>query len=120
MAVGCGTGRRLQSVSLSPASADAQDFPNGQVPFAATGTFSKAPSPQLLTSNVVTWCVSVSPGSCVCNLGGGATVDQNGLAKCNILFVGKAIIMAGKMKRSMMPDEGHLMTVYGSAQLTCP
>jgi hypothetical protein len=38
--VGCASSRQLQSVTLSPASADAQNFPNGQVSFTATGAFS--------------------------------------------------------------------------------
>lgn len=118
--LGCGSDRRLQSVSLSPSKADARNFPSGHVPFAATGTFSKPPSPQPLTSNEVTWCVGVSPGSCPGNIAVGATVDQNGLAQCNPSFVGTAIVMAGKMKPSMMPDQGSQMTVFGSAQLICP
>jgi hypothetical protein len=66
----------LQSVTLSPASANAQDFANGQVPFAATGTFSKPPSPQPLTSNDVSWCVGVSDGVCAGNINLGARLIQ--------------------------------------------
>jgi hypothetical protein len=54
--VGCASSRQLQSVTLSPVSADAQNFPNGQVSFTATGSFSKAPSPVQLTSKDVMWC----------------------------------------------------------------
>jgi len=36
---GCGSSRQLQSVTLSPASADAQSFAGGQVPFAAMRDF---------------------------------------------------------------------------------
>jgi hypothetical protein len=45
---GCGTSdpnRALQSISVAPATADAQSFPNGQVQFTATGTFSRPPPP---------------------------------------------------------------------------
>jgi hypothetical protein len=37
--------RFLQSVTVSPASADAQNYPNGQVTFTATGYYSMQPSP---------------------------------------------------------------------------
>ena len=48
--VGCGSmnsasNRVLQSMTLNPAIADAQNFPQGQVQFTPTGTFSRAPSP---------------------------------------------------------------------------
>jgi hypothetical protein len=43
----CGSGsnasRQLQSITLIPASADAQDYPNGQVQFTATGYYDAAP-----------------------------------------------------------------------------
>jgi hypothetical protein len=41
--------RVLQSMTVSPASADAQTFPQGQVQFTATGTFSQAPAPSPAT-----------------------------------------------------------------------
>jgi hypothetical protein len=41
--VGCGSSRQLQSVTISPASADAQNFSAGQVSFTATGTFQQKP-----------------------------------------------------------------------------
>jgi hypothetical protein len=120
IALGCGSGRELQSVTVTPAAADARNFPSGQVSFSATGTFSKPPSPQPLTSNDVAWCVGVTKGACAGNINPGATVDQNGVTQCVPNFSGTAVIMAGKAKPSMMPDGGSQMTVYGSAQLTCP
>ena len=117
----CGSGRHLQSVSLSPASADAQNFPNGQVQFTATGTFSQPPSPAQLTSKDVLWCAGSDNGICVGNANPGATVDQNGLAQCLPMFSGTATILAGKPS-SMMgnPDSGPTLTIFGVAQLTCP
>jgi hypothetical protein len=118
---GCGGSRQLQSVSLSPAAADAQSFPNGQVSFTATGTFSKPPSPATLTSKDVLWCVGSSDGTCVGNAIPGATVDQNGVAQCNAAFTGTAIVLAGKTSSTMgNPDSGPKLVVFGSAQLTCP
>jgi hypothetical protein len=119
--VGCGGSRKLQSVALTPASADAEDFLNGQVSFVATGTFSKPPSPAQLTSKDVMWCTGSSDGVCVGNAIPGATVDQNGLAQCSPNFTGIATILAGTASSSMgNPDAGTQLKVFGSAQLTCP
>lgn len=121
VALGCGSGRQLQSVTLSPAAGDAQDFPNSQVQFSATGTFSGVPSPEPLTSKDVTWCVGSSTGMCAGNINRGATVDQNGLAQCVPGFAGTATILAGKATTTaVIPDEGVQLTLFGAAQLTCP
>ena len=118
---GCGSSRQLQSVTLTPASADAQSFPGGQVPFAASGTFSKSPSPVQLTSKDVQWCVGTSTGACVGNINPGASVDQNGLAQCNAGFVGTANILAGNVaSMPMNPDGGAQLKTFGAAKLTCP
>jgi hypothetical protein len=117
---GCGSNRQLQGVAVTPAVADAQNFPNGQVPLTATGTFSKPPSPEKLTSADITWCVGTSMGVCAGNIATGATVDQNGLAQCTLNFAGTATILAGKATPPMNPDGGSQMTVFGAAQLTCP
>jgi hypothetical protein len=117
---GCGSSRQLQSVTLSPASADAQSFAGGQVPFAASGTFSKPPSPVPLTSKDVQWCVGISTGICGGNINLGATVDQTGVAQCNSGFVGTATILAGNGGATMNPDGGSQLKIFGSATLTCP
>lgn len=50
---GCGNtsapSRLLQSVSVTPAVANAQTFSNGQVQFTAVGTYSQPPSPSPIT-----------------------------------------------------------------------
>jgi len=118
---GCGGSRQLQSVTLSPASADAKDFHNGQVQFTATGTFSRPPSPVQLTSKDVQWCVGSGTGACPGNINTGAIVDQSGVAQCNSGFVGTTTVQAGNVKSaSMNPDAGFQLKVFGSAQLTCP
>src|SRR5215469_9845286 len=98
--LGCGSGRHLESVTISPQTADAQDFPNGEVPFSATGIFSKPPSPFTLTSKDVTWCVGTNTGACDGLINPGATVDQNGVAKCFPGFSVTLTILAGKMRPS--------------------
>jgi hypothetical protein len=120
VALGCGSSRDLKSVAISPAAANAKDFPNGQVAFTATGTFSKPPSPEKLTGMDVSWCVGDSQGRCVGNINPGITVDSNGIASCVSTFSGTATVLAGKTKSVMMPDGGSQMGVFGSAQLTCP
>jgi hypothetical protein len=118
---GCGSNRQLQSVTLSPASADAQKFPNNQVSFTATGTFSQPPSPVQLTSKDVMWCAGSSSGMCVGNANPGVTVDQNGLAQCVPVFTGMATILAGTGSSSAkIPDQGTQLKIFGAAQLTCP
>jgi hypothetical protein len=119
---GCGSGRKLQSVALSPASADAKSFPNGEVPFAATGTFSRPPSPVTLTSKDVSWCVGGDTGACPGNIDPGAMVDTNGVAQCRPGFTGTVTVLAGSGSSSspMNPDGGYSLKVFGAAQLTCP
>lgn len=123
----CGSNRHLQSVSISPATADAKDYPNGLVPFVATGMFSSPPSPAALTSQEVTWCYGgmtnvANPvaGVCAGNIAQFATVDQNGVAQCAPTFTGTVYILAGTPSSPVMPDMGAPLKIFGSAQLTCP
>ncbi|MBZ5599574.1 MAG: hypothetical protein LAN83_14785 [Acidobacteriia bacterium] len=110
--------RLLQSIMVTPAAADAQNFPNGQVPFTATGNYSAPPTPASVF--VATWCVHDSNGC----MGGtpGATVDANGLAQCDSGFIGTVEIAAiasnGAGAPVRMGDTG--AAVAGTAQLTCP
>lgn len=121
----CGGGRHLQSVTLEPATATAQ---NGQFQFTATGKFSQPPSPATLTSKDVTWCVGAltssagpSPGGCIGNVIPFADVDQNGLATCKSTFHGSGYILAGtEQMAAMNPDGGSQFKVFGYATLTCP
>jgi hypothetical protein len=103
--------RLLQSIMVAPATADAQNFPNGQVPFAATGNYSAPPTPAPVT--VATWCVHDSNGC----MGGtpGATVDANGVAQCDAGFIGTVEIAAIASNGA-----GAGAAVTGTAQLTCP
>jgi hypothetical protein len=100
---GCGNSapRVLQSVSASPASADARNFPNGQVRFVPTGTYNKAPV-TVTPLAVTAW--SANPSTI-------ATVDQNGIAACYPGQIGTVKI------RVAVAGDGPMMDV---AQLTCP
>jgi len=121
----CGGGRHLQSVTLQPSVATAQ---NGKAQFSATGNFSAPPSPVTLTSKDVTWCAgglvspsNASPSGCAGFVIPFATVDQNGLATCSPSLHGTGYILAGAQPiPAMMPDEGAQFKVFGYATLTCP
>lgn len=84
VATGCGSSpRTLQSVVASPASADAQTFPNGKVQFTPTGIFNKAPThvtplPVCSAPNSGATCITAWSTSDVRI----ATIDQSGVASC--------------------------------------
>jgi hypothetical protein len=100
-ACGAGSPRTLQSVTVSPLTADAQNFPNGQVQFTATGVFNRAP--MRVTPFPVAWLTS-SPSI--------ATIDSNsGLAQCVPGQSGTVTIEVG------VAGDGPLIHV---ATLTCP
>jgi hypothetical protein len=103
LTAGCGSSspRMLQTVTASPASADAKNFPNGRVQFVPTGTYSKPPT-KVTPQPVTAWLVSPSAL---------ATIDQTGLAECLPGQVGTANIQVG------VAGDGPLISV---AQLTCP
>jgi hypothetical protein len=115
--VGCGN-NRLTSVNLSPAVADAQNFPGGQVQFAATGTYSNSSKVIPLTN--VTWCIGSTTGMCNGNIATSASVSGNGLAQCFPGGTGTVTVIAGSGGPQSNPDAGHQLAVFGTAQLTCP
>jgi hypothetical protein len=115
--IGCGSmnstsNRVLQSMTLSPANADAQTT-HGQVQFTAMGTFSKAPSPAtvpFVSPYTGTWSTSDM------NV---ATITQTGLASCVSGAAGTVTINAIASSNS---GQGTQMStaVSSSAKLTCP
>jgi len=115
----CGSGQgQLQSITLSPATADAQSYPNGMVPFTATGNYldpSHTVTPQPATwsacsQNIPTTEVSVtSAGVAQCASGASGTYSiyafHSSGKNCGTLPVGPCGSQCGAL---------------GSAQLTCP
>jgi hypothetical protein len=101
LSCGSSTPRTLVSVKATPATADAINFPNGQVQFVATGTYNRPPSP-VTPQPVTAW--QLTPNTL-------ATITQNGLAQCISGQTGTASIQVA------VAGDGPLMTV---AQLTCP
>jgi hypothetical protein len=111
--LGCGsamgTSRVLNSISVAPATADAQNFPSGQVQFTATGVFSAPPTPV----SPMTEGFWSSMDTTI------ATVDQNGLAQCVSGAMGTVQIRKGAAKGGTKPGATSTL-VQGNAQLTCP
>jgi uncharacterized protein YjdB len=118
--IGCGSmnsspNRVLQSMTLNPATADAQQFPQGQVQFTPMGTFSKAPSP----ATVPVPFVSPYSGSWSSSDPSIATINQNGVAQCVAGASGTVTIQAMASSNSAMGTQ--MSTgVSGTAKLTCP
>ena len=97
--------RVLTEITLSPATADAQSFPNGQVQFSAVGHFNTMP-------NIVN---PFHPSSWLSTSGNVATVDQNGLAQCVPGATGMVQI------QGIAPiGPGDAPLTRGIATLTCP
>jgi hypothetical protein len=113
VAGGCGSNtspnpRLLQSVSVTPPTANAQTFSNGQVQFTALGTYNQPPSPSPITQPG--WSLS-DPSI--------ATITQNGLAQCSAGASGVVTVRAS----TPGPCSGTGCTaalLSGTAQLTCP
>ena len=109
--------KQLVAITVTPASADAQNFSNGQVQFTAEGTFSdgsKAPIQALWTLNAAfteTPIVDIS-------------LSSTGLAHCVAGgFVGTSGVFATAPANPALPLSQ--MTVFtknvsGMAQITCP
>ncbi len=117
LALGCGgmsndNPRVLQSINVTPATADALNFPNGQVQFGATGNFSAPPTPvtPLTLSGWASSDITI------------ATVDFNsGVAHCVPGATGVATIRASAPKGGPdMPTPGTGVLISGTAQLNCP
>jgi hypothetical protein len=108
--------RQLESIMVSPASADAKNS-NGMVQFSAMGTFNMAP---VSATPAVRWSIG-NPFSAQ-PVPAGVSINANGLALCSG-FIGMVEIMAtAPMDPSIPLSQMSMMTmnVSGMAQLTCP
>jgi hypothetical protein len=115
---GCGMNsmtpnRVLQSMTVSPAIADAARSPDGKVQFMASGTFSRPPSP-----DVVTFVAPYSGSWAVSNLAV-ATISPSGLAQCVAGASGTVNVIAIASANSAGPGAMSI-AVRGTAKLTCP
>jgi hypothetical protein len=103
-----------QTITLSPMTADAHMYPNGQVQFMATGSYINPV--RKLTPQPASWgvCQQNTPTMAV-------TVSQTGVAQCGMGATGKYTVFAYDMTNcTAMTACGGGCTVVGTAQLTCP
>ena len=120
LSCGSGSHSQLQSITVSPATADAQAYPDGEVPFTATGSFihpSRTVTPQ--SANWVA-CQQNEPTTAV-------SVSQGGVAQCASGATGTysikawdTLISPGVLNCPSTNACGGGCTVVGTAQLTCP
>jgi hypothetical protein len=124
IALSCGGGSSFhipQSVTVTPETADAKTFPNGQVQFTATAYYNTMPSP--VKPSPATW------GACGPNENNsGVSISTTGLAQCVAGTSGTYEIFAfvpdpdfhGVCAAESTPCGGSCGGVVGTAQLTCP
>lgn len=115
--IGCGSDRVLESVSVSPATARAQDYPNGVVVFTASGTFSA--SPAHVNPITVKWAAPNQPLTpCPPNCGVGASIGVS----CSGIMAGQTFTIDATAPRDPSVETGSegVPTVKGTAQLICP
>jgi hypothetical protein len=123
--------RPLQSITLSPASADAQDYPDGKVPFVATGHYNSAPT--TVTPLQANWAAVSEQTAGSFSIFGPVTsavsIDQTGVAQCTLGAAGTYAVVAWDLQNpssnvvcGSQSDFGEpgCNTVQASAQLTCP
>jgi len=122
-ALSCGSSQsqnQLQSLTLSPAMADAQSYPDGQVPFTATGYYSNPT--HTVTPQPANWvaCQQGTPTN-------EASVSNTGVAHCASGATGTYSINAWDISNApgiySCPGNtacGGGCTIQATAQLTCP
>jgi hypothetical protein len=104
----------LQSITVCPATADAQNYSGDQVPFTAFGTYSTPPSP--ISPITASWgaCYQNAPTTAV-------SVTSQGLAECAGGAHGTYTVYASQMTAcNAITACGGGCQVTGIAQLTCP
>jgi len=109
----------LELVTISPAVADAQNYPDGQVQFTATGYYSTPPFQ--VTPLLATWgaCYQDAPTN-------GVSVSANGLARCVAGAAGTYTVWAwAPSNAAVCPTFVGLCgtggcQVTGATLLTCP
>jgi hypothetical protein len=120
LACGSSPGRMLESVTLSPTQADAQNFPGGLVQFTATGTYTKPPSPVMPLP--ASWGACDASGNSTTQV----SVSATGLAQCATGASGIYEVWAFDEILGKVPCYGPTVCgrscglVTGTALLTCP
>lgn len=118
MSVSCSSSGGLKSVAITPATADAQTSPNGQVQFTAMGSYPgqmQSVAVKALWWNSQPWVIVPTPAN-------GITIDGNGLATCTNL-TGTFTVWATAPKDQTVPVSQMTKStpqVTATAQMTCP
>lgn len=103
-----------QSITITPATANAQDYPDGQVPFVATGYFKTPPSPVVPLQAHWGVCYQKSATTEV-------SISQTGVAQCQTGASGAYTVFASQMTMCLAITAcGGGCQVSGFATLTCP
>jgi len=121
-ALSCGASSQsqLQSITVNPAVADAQDYPNGEVPFTATGFYVNPPHSAPISTNWVA-CQQNVPTSEV-------SISTAGVAQCASGATGSYAVISWVYNTgpgvyscpAAITACGGGCTIVGTAQLTCP
>jgi hypothetical protein len=117
LTLACGSSSdQIQSINVTPAVADAQNYPNGQVQFTATGHY-RARTVTPLQAN---WGWTSDQPS-------GVTITANGLAQCQAgasgtFSIGAWVSIPSHYTCALKGPYGNPIcsSVVGTAQLTCP
>lgn len=114
--LGCGSSRKLKSIIINPATADAQQYPGGQVQFTASGTYTDG-------SKVNPLPVKWSGGQPWTQMPWIIQLDSNGLASCGNAQSGVYNVFAtAPLDPSSPVSQMNMSTpqLTATAQLTCP
>jgi len=130
MTLACGSStRKIQSISVAPTSAEAQSYPNGKVPFVATGNYNV--SPMTVTPLQANWGAASQQlinGTEVLSPTTEVSVDAQGVAQCTAAASGTYVVGAWvpSPSKSMCNviggpfNETACPVLQATVQLTCP
>jgi hypothetical protein len=122
--LGCGTSsssnRVLQVVTVTPSTADGLRSPTGQVQFAATGAFSKAPSPAPVTFVAPYSGGWQSSDPSIATLVATGTGTGTATFQCAAGASGAVTITATASTNAASGTGATGTAVSGTASLTCP
>ncbi len=127
LTLACGGSHQIQSLSVSPSSADAKDYRNGQVQFTATGTFNSSPTTVTLTQ--ANWGAETEQDGIYTGPTTAVSITANGLAQCaagasGVYGIGAWVLVNPDLQatcESIGPfGQPGCNSVAGTSRLTCP
>ena len=120
LSCGASSGHQLQSITLVPTSADAQDYSEGQVQFVATGNYKTAPI--AVTPLSATWgaCYQSSPTNAISVTGTGLAQCASGAVGTYTVWANDPLPASGTYSCPASNACGGGCTIEATAQLTCP